>query len=409
MLECIETKDNKYYIKDTLDNIIETLDYKSMSKYSKILNINNLNYNTFYMGYKFRLYPNREQEILLNKTFGCVRKLWNLMLGDRIDYYKTYGESLDNQPADYKKDYPYLSEVDSLALASTWKDLGIAYKNFFQRKEVGFPKFKKKHSKQSYRTYNQRGSIRLEGNKIKLPKIGFIKLKITRSIDSNKIKGVTISKTPTGKYYVSMNIETSILAMPSTNNSLGIDLGIKNLIVTSNEEKYPNYKYYNKYLRKLRIAQRALSKKQKGSNNYNKQKLKIAKIHEKIANCRKDNINKITTQIIKDNQLIVSEDLGIKNMLSNHKLAKSIADSSWYEITRQLEYKSKYYNRTYQQVDRFYPSSQICSNCHSKFPKIKDLSIRYWICPNCNQEHDRDINAAKNILYEGIRLQNLAV
>ena len=409
MLVCKEIKNNKYYIEDTLDNTIKEVDYKTMQKYNRVLDISNLPVNTYYVGYKFRLYPTKEQEVLLNKTFGCVRKLWNLMLNDRIEYYETYGEKLDNQPADYKNDYPYLKEVDSRALSAVWRNLNTAYKNFFQRKEVGFPKFKSKKHKQSYTTYNCNNSIRIEGNKIKLPKVGLVKLKITRDFDSSKIKGVTVSKTPTGKYYVSMNVETEVLGMPSNINSLGLDLGIKTFLTTSDGDKFSNNKYYDKYIRKLRKEQRKLSRKKRGSNNYNKQRLKVAKIHEKIANSRSDYLHKISTKLIKDNQFIASENLSVKNMLGNHRLAKSIQDVSWYEFTRQLEYKAKYYNRTYQQVDRFYPSSQICSNCRSKHPKIKDLSIREWTCPICNKHHDRDTNAAKNILGEGIRLHRLAV
>jgi putative transposase len=330
------------------------------------------------------------------------------MLADKIEYYKDFKENLDTQPPAYKSDYSFLKEVDSLALTSEYRDLNTAFKNFFHDSSVGYPKFKKKHDNhKSYTTYNQKGSVSITGEYVKLPKIGYVKLRQSQPVLGN-IKNATISQVPSGKYFISFNVEIWSQGLPKSDNEVGIDPGIKDLVILSNGRKYENPKTLYKYERQLAKLQRQLSHKQKFSSNWYKQKHKIAILHEKIANIRKDNLHKITHQIIEENQFIVSEDLAVKNMMQNHHLAKSISDVSWYEITRQLTYKSDWYGRTYKKIDRFYASSQICDNCGYKNINVKNLSVREWVCPQCGTYHDRDINASDNILSEGKRLVTLS-
>ena len=279
-----------------------------------------------------------------------------------------------------------------------------AYQKFF-KEHTGYPKFKRKHdSHKSYTTNFTNGNITVDfdGNKIKLPKLKKVKAKIHRNFNG-KIKSATISQMPSGKYYVSILVETEYEEIPHTKQNIGLDLGIKNLIITSNGEKYGNPKIAKKYEKKLVRLQRQLAHKEKGGRNYNKTKKKIALCHEKIRNTRKDYLHKVSHEIISENQVIVSENLQIKSMVKNHQLAKAISDVSWYELTRQLEYKAKWNGRKYIKIDTFYASSQICSVCGCQNPDTKDLSVRTWICPECGTEHDRDINAAKNILAEGLR------
>ncbi len=373
--------------------------------------------------YKFRIYPNDEQKIFFSKTFGCVRLVYNLMLNDRI---KEYEESKGNPnkrikyptPAKYKKEYEFLKEVDSLALANAQMNLNKAYKNFFRDKSIGFPKFKsKKNPVQSYTTNNQNGSINIFENWLKLPKLKeLIKIKAHRKLDGI-IKAATISRTGSGKHFISLLCESDIQELPKTNSSVGIDLGIKDMAILSTGEKIKNIRFSKQLEDKLKKEQRKLSKrllvakkenrKLHESKNYQKQRIKVAKIHEKIMNMRVDFLHKLSMDIIKNHDIICIENLNIKGLLCNHKLAKSIADVSWHSFINKLEYKARWYGKEIIKVDRLYPSSQICSVCGYRGGK-KTLDIREWTCPVCHTHHDRDINASKNILAEGLRIREIA-
>ena len=363
--------------------------------------------------YKVRLYPNDEQQIFFAKSFGCTRFIWNKMLADKINYYQATKTTLNNTPAQYKKEFEWLKEVDSLALANVQQNLRVAYNKFFKQGS-GFPKFKKKGIKDSYTTNNQKGTVSVTKNTVKLPKIGHINAKFPDKING-LIKSATISRKPSGKYFVSLLVETIVNELPKTQSNIGIDLGLTDFIVLSDGSKVANPKFLAKLQDKLARAQKVLAKRRAAakaeqrklseSRNYQKQKLKVAKVYEKITNKRADFLHKLSFNIIKNHDVIAIEDLNVKGMVKNRKLAKAISDSSWSAFTTMLAYKAEWYGKELVKIDRWFPSSKTCSNCDHLLTKAQlPLSVRTWNCPSCLQTNDRDINASINILNQGLIL-----
>lgn len=354
--------------------------------------------------YKIRCYPTEEQKKLIIKTFGCCRWYWNKALADNIKYYEENKKGKINTPAYYKKENEWLKEVDSQSLCFTQQDLQSAFNGFFKQPNKGFPKFKsKKHSKNSYKTMVTKGFI-VDDETIKLPKLGKLKI-INHRHKTGIAKSCTISMTTINDFYVSILWKENEIdePLPKTNKEIGIDLGLTDLAICSNGEKFPVLKSLRNNLSKLKKEQRRLSKMEKGSNNYNRQKLKVAKIHQHIANQRKDYLHKVSYKLTNENQVICLEDLNVKGMMKNHHLALSVSDVGWSMFVNMLEYKSKNKGRTIVKINRWFPSSQICSCCGFISGK-KPLHIREWDCPECGVHHDRDINAAQNILAEGKRV-----
>ena len=376
-----------------------------------------MNTKTIKRAYKLRIYPTLEQISFFVRSFGCVRKVYNLMLEDRKKAYEEYKSTEIKikypTPAKYKEKYPYLKEVDSLALANAQLNLEKAFKNFLKNKDFGFPRYKcKSNPVQSYTTNNQ-NTIYIDKGYIKLPKLkSLVKVKMHREI-KGVIKSVTVSRNSINHYFVSVLCQEEITELPKSNKNIGIDLGIKEFAVMSDNTKVENLKLINKYEVKLKREQRKLSKRKEivkisnkklsDSKNYQKQKKKIAKIHNKIRNKRKDFINKLSTDIINNHDIICIEDLNIKGMLKNHKLARSISDVSWNAFVRQLEYKANWYGRKIVRVPRFYPSSKTCSCCGNVKETLK-LSERIYHCECCGLEIDRDYNASINILRKGLEI-----
>lgn len=371
---------------------------------------------TVIKGYKYRIYPNINQQIQLAKTFGCVRFVYNQILAKRIDLYNNNEKSISKTNCnnycnrELKKEYIWLKDVDKFALTNSIYDLDSAYQNFFREikkgnKNQGFPKFKsKKDHNYSYRTNFTNNNIKVlfGENLVQLPKLGKIDAKLHREF-KGKILFATISKTPSNKYFVSFNVEVEHEVLPENSNVIGFDLGIKEFIIDTNNVHIDNPRVLKKYEDKLTKSQRQQAKMIKGSNNFKKQSIKISRTYEKITNIRQDFQHKLSSKIVNDNQVIISEDLMIANMLKNHKLAKAIQDVSWGEFTRQLKYKSEWNCKIYHKISPWFASSQICSDCGYKNEEVKCLSIREWVCTECGAIHQRDENASKNILKEGLR------